>query len=182
MKSRHEIPSKYAFMKVHTFDFIQNEKTNAELVHEKNVGKIEQEFYKGETSEASDTAKYKPDTSEKITKSQTYGAETSEVSIMTESRTDLSGTTPKRYTTTCYVKPATVPIWYTESLYLKIGSTKRRFEEKIYFKNKLLPYRWSENMYTEVKTAPKKNYFRKLHSSGKIGYTLYIPCTTTNSS
>ncbi|KAJ8982713.1 hypothetical protein NQ317_019504 [Molorchus minor] len=101
---------------------------------------------------------YTSDQIDKIHKStsQTYETtERSEASIVTESRTDYSGTAPKRYTTKCYIKPVTVPTWYTESLYLKINSTKRRYEEKIYFKNKLVPSRWLESMNTEVKTAPK---------------------------
>ncbi|KAJ8968174.1 hypothetical protein NQ314_002433 [Rhamnusium bicolor] len=61
-----------------------------------------------------------------------------------------------RYTTKCYIKPVTLPIWYTESLFLNIGSTRRKYEEKIYFKNKLVPHSWSESMYTEIKTAPKR--------------------------
>ncbi|CAH0554482.1 unnamed protein product [Brassicogethes aeneus] len=79
----------------------------------------------------------------------------SETSILTKSRFDYSGSAPKRYTTSCYIKPTPVPIWYTESLTLKINSTKRTYREQVYFKVKQRPYKWSETMTTEVMTCPK---------------------------
>lgn len=46
MKSKHEIPNKFDYMKVHSVNFIINEKVYGELTHEKNVGKISDHFYK----------------------------------------------------------------------------------------------------------------------------------------
>ncbi|XP_044269560.1 uncharacterized protein LOC123014459 isoform X4 [Tribolium madens] len=82
----------------------------------------------------------------------------SEIITLTKSQTDFTGSSPKRYTTKCFIKPVTTPVWYTESLFLNIDSSKRKYNEKIYFKEKLLPFRWSESMITEVKTGPKCIY------------------------
>ncbi|KAJ8917836.1 hypothetical protein NQ315_010748 [Exocentrus adspersus] len=53
MKSKHEIPNKFDHMKAHSFNFIQNEKVNSDLLHEKNVGKIDVGFYKRDQGTAS---------------------------------------------------------------------------------------------------------------------------------
>lgn len=98
--------------------------------------------------------------SEVIEKNELRQAEyipgTSEISIILDSRTDLSGESPKRYTTKCYLEPKTVPYWYNENLLLFINSTKRIYEEKVYFKEKLLPIKWSERMWTEANHHPIK--------------------------
>ncbi|XP_076253394.1 uncharacterized protein LOC143191843 isoform X2 [Rhynchophorus ferrugineus] len=82
--------------------------------------------------------------------------------VIVNSRTDLNGVYPKRYVTTCYIKPKVLPIWYTESVLIFIGSTKRKYDEKVYFKNKTLPYYWSENMTTEVNFPPTKTHISEI--------------------
>ncbi|XP_019754661.1 uncharacterized protein LOC109533709 isoform X2 [Dendroctonus ponderosae] len=82
--------------------------------------------------------------------------------VLIESRTDFMGTAPKKYVSTCYFKPRTVPAWYTECILIHIGSTKRIYDEKIWFKQKLQPYYWTEKMTTTVNFPPTKAHFSDL--------------------
>ncbi|RZC36553.1 uncharacterized protein BDFB_009170 [Asbolus verrucosus] len=163
MKWKNEIPNKTEFMKINSFNFIEYEKFHSELVHEKNVGKI-QRFPPDEISQRKEAEKTtrSHDNLEAIdaeNDKQTKESRTmSETITLTKSKTDFNGSTPKRYTTKCFIKPVTTPFWYTESLFLNIGSTKRKYAEKMFFKEKLVPFHWSENMETEVKTGPKCIY------------------------
>lgn len=45
MPANHEVFSKTDYVKAHSFNLIQAEKTNCEVEHVKNVGKINSEFY-----------------------------------------------------------------------------------------------------------------------------------------
>uniref|UniRef100_V5GU35 Uncharacterized protein n=1 Tax=Anoplophora glabripennis TaxID=217634 RepID=V5GU35_ANOGL len=155
MKSKHEIPNKTDFMKAHSFNFIQNEIGNSDLIHGDKSYKHGQGGT--ETPSISKNQDVENQKMEKENSSRTHESliEKSETSIVTDSRTDYTGSAPKRYTTKCYITLAPIPIWYTESVSLTIGSTRRRYEEKVYIKNKLRPYKWSESMSTEVKTMPK---------------------------
>ncbi|KAF7272639.1 hypothetical protein GWI33_014602 [Rhynchophorus ferrugineus] len=171
MGPNHGIPSKFDYMKAYSFNLIQSERTNTELEHEANVGKIDAAFYRifawqimGKQKERQlsqeeprDTIKTKKQ--EIYHESSVYPNErlqeardvkkSNSSQVIVNSRTDLNGVYPKRYVTTCYIKPKVLPIWYTESVLIFIGSTKRKYDEKVYFKNKTLPYYWSENMTTE---------------------------------
>lgn len=46
MGPHHGIPNKFDYMKAHSFNLIQTERTNTELEHETNVGKIDAAFYR----------------------------------------------------------------------------------------------------------------------------------------
>ncbi|XP_044269544.1 uncharacterized protein LOC123014459 isoform X2 [Tribolium madens] len=153
MKWKNEIPNKTEFMKINSFHFIECEKFHSELVHEENAGKFSGDG--GQRKEVKETRRCdKQAQSDCENKERTM----SEIITLTKSQTDFTGSSPKRYTTKCFIKPVTTPVWYTESLFLNIDSSKRKYNEKIYFKEKLLPFRWSESMITEVKTGPKCIY------------------------
>ncbi|XP_057656147.1 uncharacterized protein LOC130893792 [Diorhabda carinulata] len=101
-----------------------------------------------------------------------YIPRASEISIILDSRTDLTGESPKRYTTKCYLEPKAVPYWYNENLLLFINSTKRIYEEKVYFKEKFLPIKWSERMWTE---ANYSNHPLKISTLDIPLTDIYIP-------
>ncbi|CAH0554481.1 unnamed protein product [Brassicogethes aeneus] len=176
-----EIVKTIEYFKKTLNSFIENEKIFSEITHENNVGKIKYKLNillddesSPNTQECSmsksnghlesisqsehsiidqiENSRVLQDLSKEKT---TTNDNKSETSILTKSRFDYSGSAPKRYTTSCYIKPTPVPIWYTESLTLKINSTKRTYREQVYFKVKQRPYKWSETMTTEVMTCPK---------------------------
>ncbi|KAJ3643493.1 hypothetical protein Zmor_026201 [Zophobas morio] len=161
MKWKNEIPNKTEFMKINSFNFIECEKFHSELVHEQNAGKIRVAREEGgQRKEVKETRSY-DNLAAVATQSDKENKERrtmTETITLTKSNTDFTGSAPKRYTTKCFIKPVTTPIWYSESLFLNIGSTKRTYAEKIYFKEKLFPFRWSETMTTEVQTGPKCVY------------------------
>ncbi|XP_030749744.1 uncharacterized protein LOC115877643 [Sitophilus oryzae] len=174
MRSKHELPSKFDYMKAYSFNLIQTERTNTELEHERNAGKIDGAFYKifawqiagmpnERPAEATKTMQLENqqksnDHSNKRLQEESEVLKNSKSKVEVQTRVDNSGSSSKRYVTTCYIKPKTLPVWYTESLLIFIGSTKRKYDEKIYFKNKTQPYYWSENMTTDVNFPPTKSY------------------------
>ncbi|XP_019872185.1 uncharacterized protein LOC109600474 isoform X1 [Aethina tumida] len=161
-----EVVNKIEYFKGNVHDFITNEKIFTEITHENNVGKIK---YKLNILLEDDSIKQeqKPlsssngnitsiSTKEYSNMEQTHRRVVEEdvqqitTSVVTNSRVDYSGSTPKKYKTTCYLEPKTVPTWYTESLLLKLDSTKKVYSEQVYFKSKLQPTKWSESMTTNV--------------------------------
>ncbi|CAG9759710.1 unnamed protein product [Ceutorhynchus assimilis] len=177
MKSKHEIPSKTDYMKAYTYNLILTERTNCELEHERNIGKIDAAFYRnfswqimGKQRERQLSQTETKDDAKSIKQnllSQANGRprrqsfhgthqdqDQGKVKAVVESRTDFNGNVPKRYTSTCYFKTNNIPAWYSESVLIKIGSTKRVYDEKVWFKHKIQPYYWEENMTTEVNFAP----------------------------
>ncbi|ENN80408.1 hypothetical protein D910_06338 [Dendroctonus ponderosae] len=190
MRSKHEIPNKTDYMKAYTFNLIETERTNCELENERNVGKIDGAFYRNfswqimgkqrerhlSQTDANDLVEAKRH--EALSGSTPLSNETqheksrcqeAKNDVLIESRTDFMGTAPKKYVSTCYFKPRTVPAWYTECILIHIGSTKRIYDEKIWFKQKLQPYYWTEKMTTTVNFPPTKAHFSDLT----------IPNTTT---
>ncbi|XP_066155902.1 uncharacterized protein [Euwallacea fornicatus] len=184
MRSKEEIPNKTDYMKAYTFNLIQTERTNCELENEENVGRIDETFYRNfswqimgkrkerklSQSKTGDVPKIKnrelsamnPDTTNGRLQDASKNHEEEVDKIVLRSRTDFTGNFPKRYFSTCYLKPKVVPVWYTESLILNIGSTKRFYTEKIWFKNVHQPYYWSEKMTTEVNFPPTKTHISQL--------------------
>ncbi|CAH0554480.1 unnamed protein product [Brassicogethes aeneus] len=168
-------PKNSEIMVKNTADFLDNERINCAILHEKNINMDKSTLYESPNTQECSMSKSNGHL-ESISQSEhsiidqiensrvlqdlskektTTNDNKSETSILTKSRFDYSGSAPKRYTTSCYIKPTPVPIWYTESLTLKINSTKRTYREQVYFKVKQRPYKWSETMTTEVMTCPK---------------------------
>ncbi|XP_019872186.1 uncharacterized protein LOC109600474 isoform X2 [Aethina tumida] len=158
---KEKLPSNYEHMRIDTVQFLENEKASTEITHENNVGKIyintddsiKQEQKPLSSSNGNITS---ISTKEYSNMEQTHRRVVEEdvqqitTSVVTNSRVDYSGSTPKKYKTTCYLEPKTVPTWYTESLLLKLDSTKKVYSEQVYFKSKLQPTKWSESMTTNV--------------------------------
>ncbi|KAJ3625522.1 hypothetical protein MTP99_016087 [Tenebrio molitor] len=159
MKWNNEIPNKTEFMKINSFNFIECEKFHSELVHEGNAGEVERRGPGGgQRKEVKETRGHDQESVATQSKENKERRTMTETIILTKSITDFTGSSPKRYTTKCFIKPVTTPVWYTESLLVNIGSTRRKYDEKIYFKEKLTPFKWSESMSTEIKTGPKCVY------------------------
>ncbi|XP_060529347.1 uncharacterized protein LOC132703849 isoform X2 [Cylas formicarius] len=140
MKSKNEILSKFDYMKAYSYNFILTEKTNTELEHQQNVGRIDKSFYKIFSWQIMGKQKER-----QLSENQSKDV------IKNGQIVSNSAEPPSRYVAKCYFKTKTVPTWYTESLLIYVGSTKRRYEEKVHFKNKLQPYYWSETMTTQMK-------------------------------
>ncbi|KAJ9597796.1 hypothetical protein L9F63_011404, partial [Diploptera punctata] len=62
----------------------------------------------------------------------------------------------RRYQTTCWLVPRSVPVLYSSTILIQLGSTKRRYIEEIKFQKRLIPRKFSESM--EVATEPCRCY------------------------
>ncbi|KAL1491376.1 hypothetical protein ABEB36_011983 [Hypothenemus hampei] len=176
MRSKHETPKKIDYLKASSFNLIETERTNCELENEKNIGKIDGCFYKTFSWQIMGTWKARSLSQSEIdvqkakkhndlteihhaTNGRIYETSSSTRSnkeTVVTTHTAFTGSFPKKYVSTCYLKPKIVPNWYTERLLIHLGSTKRSYNEQVWFKFQLKPYYWSENMTTQVNLPKEK--------------------------